>query len=197
MSSPTEKGRAACAKISKEIQEIQAAIEAAVAKISEPFDAVIDAKINAQTDAEIDAELRAALREEIEQQGRRPQDEHLIPALLRGRIAQRSDKGLRAQKALAVLFLHPEGLTSEIRRELWALFYPSKLRRVVINELKSVPDVLIAERNRKIVIHVAEYMRAHGHGSFKRALEDAKKQLKLDLAVSTIRDIYTAHKESF
>jgi hypothetical protein len=122
------------------------------------------------------------------------EDEHLIPALLRGDIPQGSKLGMRAQKALAELFVCPEGLTSEIRRELWSLFYPSKPRRVVI---KKQPRMSKLERDGKIAGHIYDYLQTHGPGAWEAAIEDAKKEFAkkgIHLALQTIKGIWTRYR---
>ena len=105
---------------------------------------------------------------------RNPQDERLIPALLRGEIAQESNEGLRARRALVVLLLGNE-LTCEIRQALIELFDPLK-RRVTIKKdwgkraFKFMNEI-------KIAIHIYRFMQAHGPGTWNLAVALAAEQL--------------------
>jgi hypothetical protein len=114
-----------------------------------------------------------------------------------GEIAQGSNEGRRAQRALALLLLHPEGLTSEICRELSSLFSPTG--RVVIK--KQPQPSSREERNRWIVMHIAEFMQTHGRGTFESAVEDTKGRLEkkrgIKLATGTIKEIYTYKRFDF
>ena len=117
------------------------------------------------------------------------QDERLIPALLRGEVAQGSDKGFRAQFALVALLLLREELATEIIRELINLFDPFK-RNVVIKKDWAKRQFRLDDV--KIAIHIYRFMQAHGPGTWNIAVELAAKQL--GASKGSVRRAWGRHK---
>jgi hypothetical protein len=116
------------------------------------------------------------------------QNERLIPALLRGKIAQGSDEGFRAQFALVALFLSND-LTSEIRQELINLFDPCR-RNVAIKKDWFKRAFKLHEI--KIAIHIYRFVQAHGPGTWDTAVELAAEQL--GASKGSVRRAWGMHK---
>jgi hypothetical protein len=127
------------------------------------------------------------------------EDEKLILGFLRGEIAQRSDRGRKAQRALVRLLAFQEDLTFEIYRALTDLFDPSSQNVVIRKNWAEHPSKSHSKSHRDfhIAMHIYRYMQAHGPGTWEAAIADAQgKFAKKGVRVSlpTIKRAWSKHR---